>query len=203
MAMPAYKSTKITMSLDDFAKFCEREENRGKRMELIDGVLVEKESMMAGGARLNHHWVSGEIFRQIGNYLVGKTCRAYMDANVYLPDAADDTTGKIFQPDVMVGCDPQKRKQNGYQGAPDFVAEVISPSTAWYDCAIKQNYYLDNGVRELWMVNYLADRITVYHNQTDSIQMTNYTFADTVPVRIFDGLSIDFREIAQRLDHEF
>ena len=36
---------------------------------------------------------------------------------------------------------------------PDLVAEVLSPATRTNDLGPKRNYYLDVGVRELWLVD--------------------------------------------------
>jgi Uma2 family endonuclease len=45
---------------------------------------------------------------------------------------------------------------------PDWVCEVLSPSTAGYDKGIKRKLYLERGVRFLWMVDPTERTIEIY-----------------------------------------
>ena len=53
----------------------------------------------------------------------------------------------------MVVCDPDKIKSDGVYGAPDFVVEVLSPSTAKNDRGYKKDAYAAAGVKEYWIVS--------------------------------------------------
>ncbi|MBQ7677543.1 MAG: Uma2 family endonuclease, partial [Lachnospiraceae bacterium] len=57
------------------------------------------------------------------------------------------------EPDISVVCDPDKIREDGCHGAPDFVIEVTSPSTIRKDMAIKLFKYRTEGVKEYWIVN--------------------------------------------------
>ena len=59
----------------------------------------------------------------------------------------------VVQPDVIVVCDESKIREDGVYGAPDFVAEVISPSTAHKDLGEKRDLYEKSGIREYWLLN--------------------------------------------------
>ena len=52
------------------------------------------------------------------------------------------------EPDVLVVCEPAKLTDRGCEGAPDFIAEVVSPSSRKRDYALKMCLYEDAGVRE-------------------------------------------------------
>lgn len=74
-----------------------------------------------------------ELSRQIANFLEGKPCEVYVAPfDVRLPekDEADDQIQTVVQPDIVVVCDEKKLDEAGCRGAPDWVIEVLSPSTA-------------------------------------------------------------------------
>lgn len=56
-------------------------------------------------------------------------------------------------PDVIVVCDPDKVEEKGCMGAPDFVAEIVSPSTQSRDYLLKLNRYQAAGVKEYWILD--------------------------------------------------
>ena len=79
---------------------------------------------------------------------------------------ADDTT--FVEPDVLVVCDKSKLSDRGCEGAPDFVVEVVSPSSAHMDYVTKNVLYCEAGVREYWIVDPRRRRTTVYRYEEDA-----------------------------------
>ncbi len=60
----------------------------------------------------------------------------------------------VYQPDLMVfERDPEIRPASREVERPALVVEVLSPSTASYDCGVKSRRYLEWGVREVWLVD--------------------------------------------------
>lgn len=59
----------------------------------------------------------------------------------------------FVEPDLMVICDPNKVDEKGCHGAPDWVIEIVSPSSKMRDYLQKANLYMNNGVREYWIVD--------------------------------------------------
>ena len=87
-----------------------------------------------------------------------------------------------------------------YYGAPDFVLEVISPSTKKRDYALKLSKYMEAGVREYWIVDFVQAKILVYYFEGDNYPVI-YGFDKPVPVNIYGGdLTIDFSNIAKWLE---
>ena len=78
----------------------------------------------------------------------------------------DDTT--FVEPDVLVVCDKRKLSDRGCEGAPDFVVEVVSPSSAHMDYVTKNVLYCEAGVREYWIVDPRRRRTTVYRYEEDA-----------------------------------
>lgn len=112
--------------------------------ELINGEVVA----MSPRPAFNHNRVSSRIYWAFENYLKGKRCTAIADGtDLYL------TEKDRFVPDMMVVCDRDKIQEDGVHGAPDLVAEVLSPSTAKNDRMHKKTVYGACGVREYWIVD--------------------------------------------------
>ena len=106
----------------------------------------------------------------------------------------DKTSQKYVEPDISVICDKNKITDQGCNGAPDWIIEIVSPSSRKMDYFHKLFKYQEAGVREYWIVDTAKDRITVYNFEHD-YSFEEYSFADTVKAGIYEDLSIDFSEI--------
>lgn len=131
------------------------------RYELIDGIAW----MMTPSPSRWHQELVGEIFYQVRRSLEGKPCRAYpapFDVRLPKADEPDDLIDTVVQPDVLVICDREKLDQAGVRGAPDWVVEVLSPSTAAHDQTRKLSAYERAGVPEVWLVHPVDRMLTRY-----------------------------------------
>jgi Uma2 family endonuclease len=70
--------------------------------------------------------------------------------------------------DVAVICDPNKLDDAGCRGAPDWIIEVLSPSTAAKDQTGKLRFYKRHRVREYWLVHPIERVLTVYQVDGDA-----------------------------------
>lgn len=130
--------------------------------EVIDGVAYVREP--PSPSRLHQEFVL-ELGRQIANSLVGKSLRAYIAPfDVRLPKngGSDDQIDTVVQPDVLIACDLKKLDDRGMRGAPDWIAEVLSPSTARYDRTTKLRAYERAGVPEVWLIDPADRTVTIY-----------------------------------------
>lgn len=162
------------------------------RWELIDGVIYYLAS-----PSVEHQIIQSEISFAFSQHIRSNkgSCMALCaPVDIYYNDNEDD----FVQPDFMVFCDKQKRKmlrEVKKHPVPDFVCEIISPSTSAKDYYLKRNIYREHGAKEYWIIDYEHNKITVENFMTEGGQDV-YTFDDKVPVAIFDGkLVIDFSEI--------
>ena len=176
-----------TYTLDDYLALPD-----DQRVELIDGVFYDM-----GSPTSQHQLIGGEVYRQISNYIhekKGKCVPFIAPTDVQL----DRDNRTIVEPDVMIVCSRSDINRKRIFGAPDFVMEVLSPSTRNKDIFVKSYKYMNAGVREYWMVDPMRETVTVYDMRVpDDAEMHVYTFEDKVPVAIYDGdLVIDFKEIA-------
>jgi Uma2 family endonuclease len=161
------------------------------RAELVDGDIV----MMAPPVRV-HQEVSMNLAVTIKNYLKGKPCKVYAApfAVRLFPkkDRSDDT---VFEPDIVVVCDSSKLDDRGCNGAPDFIIEIISPSTAKYDRLMKFRKYQLAGVREYWIVDPETQSVQVCILENGRYVVTMYDDTETVPVTVLPGCEIDLRSV--------
>jgi len=173
-----------------------------QRWELIDGVAY----LMAPAPTSIHQIVAFEIGHQVRNALEGKPCTVLLaPIDVRLPKlgAADDQADTVVQPDVLVVCDPGKIDSRGVKGAPDWVVEVLSPSTASHDQILKRQVYERAGVPEYWLVHPLDRVLTIYR-----LENGRYGFPDirelsgATPVGPLPGALIAWETILERLPPE-
>jgi len=163
-----------------------------ERCELIGGEVYAMSSPSA-----EHQTICFEIGRQIGNYLVGKTCRIFLAPfDVRLNAAGADDT--VVQPDILVVCDRRKIRRDCCVGAPDLVIEILSRSTDWKDRHKKFKTYRDAGVREYWIVDPAERIVTAFAFDSPGV-VRHYTFGDAVPSVTLEGLAVDFAALAARI----
>ncbi|MCR2045714.1 Uma2 family endonuclease [Acetatifactor muris] len=156
----------------------------GQRAELIDGRLY----MMAPPIRIHQKLIS-QFTKIIGNYIDTRqgTCEVYpAPFAVFLNE--DDLN--YVEPDISVICDKGKLNDKGCNGAPDWIIEIVSPSTSRIDYGIKLFKYRSAGVREYWIVNPYKKSVMVYDLEKDE-QSNQYDFDDAIYSCIYKDLKIN------------
>ncbi len=118
--------------------------------QLIEGALIRDPAPV-----LPHQILVTRLLFAIGR-LVGEDRVLPAPVDLFLDDL------NVYQPDVMVfdrevRLDPTMREAE----KPLLVVEVLSPSTAAYDCGVKARRYLEWGVREVWLVDADAGMVDV------------------------------------------
>ncbi|MDR0306430.1 MAG: Uma2 family endonuclease [Chitinispirillales bacterium] len=162
----------------------------GKRWELIGGVAYS----MASASAPSHQRVSRELSWQLNTYLKGKPCELfYAPFDVRLN--ADDEDDTVVQPDLTVICDRSKIDDKGYKGAPDFIIEIISPSSTRHDRWVKNNLYKSVGVREYWIIDPDAKTLDVNLLTNGEYVKRAYGDTDTVEVSVLPGCVVDLKDV--------
>lgn len=154
----------------------------GKRAELIDGQIFYMAPPTANHQRLVNY-LSTEI-----NLFIRKNngeCEVFpAPFAVFL----SENDRNYVEPDISVICDRNKISDKGCHGAPDWVIEIVSPSTKQMDYYKKLFKYRTAGVREYWVVDPDRKLVTVYNFERDT--MEEYPFGEEVPAGIYEGFSI-------------
>jgi Uma2 family endonuclease len=148
--------------------------------------LIEGELYMSPSPHWRHQEIALNIAHIIKSYLdthdIGRVFVAPMDVVL--------NQTNVYQPDVLYF----HRRRNllgrrAIEGAPDFVVEVLSDSTARMD-ELKRKIYAQNGVQELWFVDPESKRVEIYHLQK-SVDEPAATFSasDSFTSNVFPGLT--------------
>jgi Uma2 family endonuclease len=124
-----------------------------ERWELIGGIAYE----MSPAPTTRHQFFLGELHRQVAVFLEGKPCRVILSpVDVFFPmDAGqvEDDVDTVVQPDLVVVCDSAKIRDKGIWGAPDWIVEILSPSSHGKDLREKFDLYEKSGVGEYWVAD--------------------------------------------------
>jgi Uma2 family endonuclease len=174
-----------------YADYKSWELKKGERYELIHGAAY-----LMAGANTAHQSISRELSRQIANYLDGKPCKVFSapyDVRLfYAEDESDDT---VVQPDIMIICDKNKLGKEGCHGAPDFIAEILSPSNTAIEMERKFNLYAEAGVREYWVIDPEHKGLKTYVFKDNQIFTRTYKPGATVSVEVISGLNIVLEKV--------
>lgn len=165
-----------------------------KRFELIDGYLYE----MLAPVPL-HQRIAGEVYRQISNYIMDNDgdCIPFISPIDVQLDCDDRT---MVEPDVAIICQRDKMTRKNIYGAPDFILEVVSPSTRRKDYTKKLQKYIDAGVREYWILDPYDKRLLVYFFEGE-VYPVIYGLDVPVPVSIYEGkLEIQMKHIRKWIE---
>lgn len=159
-------------------------------IDIIDGKLY----MQVAPSR-KHQEVLSELHRQIANYLLGKPCKVYpapFEVRLEIIDIPEQIIN-VFEPDLSVICDPNKLDDRGCKGAPDWIIEIISPSTARVDKIKKFNKYEAAGVQEYWIVEPEEKIVSVFTLQSNNRygRPEMYAGDDKIVVKTLGRLEID------------
>ena len=128
----------------------------GERAELINGELFRMDAPMR-----QHQEILLELAIEIRTYIRRNrgTCKIYV-APFGVRIKKDKRN--YVEPDISVVCDKDKLDEKGCQGAPDWIIEIVSPSSKMMDYERKVILYREAGVREYWIVDPETEMITVY-----------------------------------------
>lgn len=162
----------------------------GVRAELYDGKMIFMEA-----PSLKHQDILGELLFAFKTYQKSHhgTCKTIIaPCAVHLSDQYN-----YLEPDLIIVCPKEndtRIQEKGIYGAPDFVLEIVSPSTKRNDYYFKLEKYLKHGVREYWIVDPEIQRITVHYFEENDAPIL-YTFQDNIPVNIYENCFITFKDL--------
>lgn len=159
----------------------------GQRAELIDGQIY----YMAPPSR-KHQRIVLSMSRSIADYIDSKKVPCEVDIAPFAVFLNCNDKAYV-EPDISVICDRDKLTDQGCNGAPDWIIEVVSPGSKRMDYYIKLFKYRTAGVREYWIVNPDTNRVMVYNFQEDDAG--DYSFSDSIPAGIYPGFSITLTKL--------
>ena len=164
------------------------------RVELLRGFI----NKMSPAPNRRHQALSRNLsYSLLKKFTKGTTCEVYFapfDVRLPVPSAKKDTT--VVQPDICIICDRNKLDDQGCNGAPDLIVEILSPSNAKHDADTKFKLYEESGVKEYWMVEPEQQMVFVYSLQNSKyIGLKPFTKGQTIDSPLFPDLKVEVDEI--------
>ncbi|RZK24172.1 MAG: Uma2 family endonuclease [Hymenobacter sp.] len=166
-------------------------------VELVRGRVLRKMSAPTS----EHQQIAANLTIEIGRYLRRKSCRVYaarFDVRLLRSTGTGDSQIKtVVQPDLSIICDLPKIDKRGCLGAPDWVIEIISPSSLVLDTRTKFDLYAENGVREYWIAFPGEQVITAYALGVEGQCELTGTYAEPgpMPSHTLPELAIEWADI--------
>ena len=161
----------------------------GMKGEIIEGVLY---TMTRPRAR--HQSMDGAVVRGVGSpFHRGGPGGWWIlpEPGIELPTAAE------FSPDVAGWRRerlPMLPKDEAITTVPDWICEILSPSTRRYDLATKKPFYARIGVPHLWLVDLEARVIDVLRlEQARWVDLGTFTDEAEARMEPFDAVAFDLR----------
>src|ERR1700719_3894656 len=164
----------------------------GPRYQLIQGDLY-----MAPAPNRFHQEISRNLQFELHSYLkhnpIGKLFDAPFD--VYLDEV------NVFQPDLVIVLNERLGilSEQGAEGAPELVVEILSPKTRRLDLVNKNREYSRSGVKELWFIDPDLRTATIHRFSSDGVEkIQQVNEEDTVATDLLPGFSLALEIIFER-----
>ncbi len=173
-----------------------------ERWELINGITYN----MSPAPSRWHQELLTVVFKKCADFLENKSCHLFVapfDVRFAAESATDDEVDTVVQPDIVVICDDNKLDDRGCNGAPNFIVEILSESTAGKDLHEKLQLYERFAVEEYWIVDPWSRTIRVHLYQGDSFAPPKiFTEQDQLPATVLQGLNINLEELFKNIPRQ-
>ena len=128
-----------------------------------------------------------------------KPCEIFsapFDVRFVRKTVTDKEITTVTQPDICVICDPTKIDERGCVGAPDFIIEILSPSTLSRDAHDKFHLYEEFGIGKYWIVSPNDCTVDIFMLENEKYTFKGkYVAGDKVAVSTLPGLEIDLQDV--------
>ncbi len=173
-----------------------------ERVELMKGYIVK----MSPAPNRKHQEISWRIALSIGNFLNTQSCKAFtapFDVRLPLPPhrMKGDKIDTVVQPDICVICDLSKLDEQGCNGAPELVIEILSPGNNKREIKEKYQLYESAGVLEYWIVDPMWAQILKYNlNELGKFQTGRpFVEGDILTSQVLSGFELDITALFEQL----
>jgi len=175
-------------------------------IELIKGKIM----LMSPAPNLNHQTISGNLYGISYPFFRHKKCRLFhapFDVRLYdrkKSILASKEIHTVVQPDLCVICDKAKLDEQGCNGAPDWIIEILSKGNSKREMQVKYELYQESGVTEYWLVYPYEQAVYQFVLDDNGRYQLKNMYADSgiaLP-HLFPELSIDLAEVFASFDDE-
>jgi Uma2 family endonuclease len=168
-------------------------------VELIKGKIMA----MSPAPNVKHQRIALKLLRPIDNYFLHKNCEVFIapfDVKLYDRRKSLLKNGEAFsvvQPDLCLICDKDKLTEQGCDGAPDWIIEVLSPGNSRKEVRLKYDLYEESGVIEYWLVfpyEQIVQQFVLDDNGKYQLRAL-YPGNETASPHLFPDLQIDLNDV--------
>ncbi|MFZ2406588.1 MAG: Uma2 family endonuclease [Methylobacter sp.] len=168
-------------------------------VELINGKIM----LMSPAPSVKHQDISMNLTRSLSVFFNHKKCRVYaapFDVRLYdrkKSILASQDIHTVVQPDLCVICSPEILDEQGCNGAPDWIIEILSKGNSKREMNIKYELYQESGVAEYWMVYPEHQAIHQFVlDENKAYQLKHMHTADDIATpHLFPELNIELTEV--------
>ncbi|MFN0201502.1 MAG: Uma2 family endonuclease [Bacteroidia bacterium] len=173
-----------------------------ERVELWLGKIAK----MSPAPSVKHQRIARKLVSPLIRYFDKHTCQVFFapfDVRLYDRKKSEKQNKEVFsvvQPDICIICNPDLLDEQGCNGAPDFVIEILSLGNTKADTKIKFHLYAEAGVKEYWIVSPHDENVLQFVlNEENKYQLLQlHTDEDTIIPYLFPEIAIDLQEIFQQ-----
>jgi Uma2 family endonuclease len=172
-----------------------------ERIELLKGYIKKM-----AAPNVYHQKISRELALSIGTYLRKSPCQLFLapfDVRLYNRKKSELEAKDVFtvvQPDLCVVCDKEKLDTRGCNGSPDFIVEIISPSSSKIDLQDKFALYQETGVVEYWVVFPMDKLIQQFVLVNEKYELhAVYNDKDTATSFLFPELNVNLEDVFEEI----
>ena len=168
-------------------------------VELIKGKIT----LMSPAPNVRHQRISSDLNGQLYNFFRHKKCQFFaapFDVRLYdrkKSILSNQQIHTVVQPDLCVICNPEILDEQGCNGAPDWVIEILSKGNSKREMQVKYQLYQESGVQEYWLV--YPEQCAIHQFVMDDnglYQLKNmYADDDKANPQLFPDLAIDLAEV--------
>lgn len=165
-------------------------------VELIKGKI----QLMSPAPNVNHQRLSIYLSSHLFFYFNNKNCQVFeapFDVRLYDRSKsllANKEIATVVQPDICVICDNNKLDEQGCNGAPDWIIEILSKGNSKKEVKTKHALYAETGVKEYWLIYPYEEVIQqfILTDETRQYHLLNcYAGDDSATPYLFPDLAID------------
>lgn len=166
---------------------------------LVEPEMLQEACIEAFGRKDRNEADSSSLIDEASDIPVARMA-SELRMNLFALDRYDVMGGDLvvklgeeaFTPDIYVNRQKHDPRQNEYffDGAPDFIIELMHPATRSFDTGLRLERYQAAGVPELWLIDPALESILVYRRQEKTYTFKEYTAIEKLDSQVLSGLAL-------------
>lgn len=159
-----------------------------ERYEIIEGVRYD----ILTAPVVSHQKILAALFRMMDRTCSDNGILLFAPVDVYLDE------NNCFQPDLVYVLTENASivTDKRIEGAPDLVAEILSPSTSKNDKIRKKRQYERHGVKEYWVADPTHRTVDQFVSRGGKFELfETYAPGDSLTSPLFGCVSLDMDEL--------